>query len=62
MQGGRELKYLGIFFMSKGKMEREFGRWIGGESAVKQTLYKTIVVKRQLSDKLIYVPSLTYGH
>ncbi|KAF7656129.1 hypothetical protein LDENG_00046000, partial [Lucifuga dentata] len=55
--------------MSEGKMECEIDRWIGAASEVLWTLYWTVVVKRELSQKArltiyqsIYVPILTYGH
>jgi len=50
-------------------MEREMDRRIGAASAVMWALYRSIVVKRELSRKAklsmymsIYVPTLTYGH
>ncbi|KAK0140999.1 hypothetical protein N1851_021987 [Merluccius polli] len=65
----KEFKYLGMLFMSEWKMEREMDRWIGAASAVMRALYRTVVVKRELSrkaklsiDQSIYVPTLTYGH
>ncbi|KAF7652554.1 hypothetical protein LDENG_00095270 [Lucifuga dentata] len=64
-----EFKYLGLLFMSEGRMEREIDRQIGTASEVLRTLYRTVVVKRELSQKArlsiyqsIYVPILTYGH
>ena len=64
-----DFKYLGILFTSDGKMEREMDRRIGAASAVMRMLYRTVVVKRELSHKAklsiywsIYVPTLTYGH
>ncbi|KAF7645904.1 hypothetical protein LDENG_00196770 [Lucifuga dentata] len=64
-----EFKYLGVLFMSEGRMEREIDRWTGAVSEVLRTLYRTIVVKRELSQQArlsiyrsIYVPILTYGH
>ncbi|KAK0145403.1 Actin-binding LIM protein 3 [Merluccius polli] len=64
-----EFKYLGVLFMSEGRMEREIDRRIGAASAVMRTLHGSVVVKRELSRKaklsiyqLIYVPALTYGH
>ncbi|XP_049451749.1 acetylserotonin O-methyltransferase 2 isoform X2 [Epinephelus fuscoguttatus] len=64
-----EFKYLGIFFTSEGRMEREIDRRTGAASAVMQALNRSIVVKRELSQKAklsiyrsIYVPTLTYGH
>ncbi|XP_076876507.1 uncharacterized protein LOC143525918 [Brachyhypopomus gauderio] len=50
-------------------MEREIDRRIGAASAVMQSLYRSVVVKKELSQKAklsiyrsIYVPTLTYGH
>ncbi|KAK7889103.1 hypothetical protein WMY93_024663 [Mugilogobius chulae] len=63
-----EFKYLGVLFTSEGRMEREIDRRIGAAS-VMQSLYRTVVVKKELSRKAklsiyrsIYVPTLTYGH
>ena len=64
-----EFKYLGVLFMSNGRMEREIDRGIGAASAVMRTLHGSVVVKRELSQKAklsiyqsIFVPALTYGH
>ncbi|KAI3377359.1 hypothetical protein L3Q82_008400 [Scortum barcoo] len=64
-----EFKYLGVLFTSEGKMEREIDRRIGAASAVMRSVYRTVVVKKELSRKAklsiyrsIYVPTLTYGH
>ena len=64
-----EFKYLGVLFTSEGRMEREIDRRIGAASAVMQSLYRTVVVKKELSRKAklsiyrsIYVPTLTCGH
>uniref|UniRef100_A0AAV2MIF0 Reverse transcriptase domain-containing protein n=1 Tax=Knipowitschia caucasica TaxID=637954 RepID=A0AAV2MIF0_KNICA len=64
-----EFKYLGVLFTSEGRMEREIDRRIGAACAVMRPLYRTVVVKRELSRKAklsiyrsIFVPSLTYGH
>ena len=50
-------------------MERETDRRIGEAAAVMRLLYRSIVVKRELSRKAklsiyqsVYVPTLTYGH
>jgi len=57
--------------MSEGKIEREMDRRIGAASAVMQALYRSVVGKRELSQKAkiylliylsIYVPTHTYGH
>ena len=65
----KEFKYLGVLFTSEGKMEREMDRRIGAASAVMRALYRSVVVKKELSRKAklsiyrsIYVPTLTYGH
>ena len=64
-----EFKYLGVLFTSEGRMEREIDRRIATASAVMRALYRSVVVKRELSRKAklsiyrsIYVPTLTYGH
>ncbi|KAI3375876.1 hypothetical protein L3Q82_003763 [Scortum barcoo] len=66
-----EFKYLGVLFTSEGKMEREIDRRIGlvQRPAVMRSVYRTVVVKKELSRKAklsiyrsIYVPTLTYGH
>lgn len=63
----REFKDLWALFMTDGKMEMD--RQFGAVSVVMQALYKTIVVKKELSHKakfLIYpsvsVLTLTYAH
>ncbi|KAK5873269.1 hypothetical protein PBY51_018325 [Eleginops maclovinus] len=65
----KEFKYLGVLFSSEGTMEREMGRRIGAAGAVLQSFYRTVVRKRELSQKAklsvyraIFVPTLTYGH
>jgi len=65
----KEFKYLGVLFTSEGKMEREIDRQIGAAAAVKQALYRSVLVKRELSRKAkfsiywsVYVPTLTYDH
>ncbi|KAK3510136.1 hypothetical protein QTP70_026851 [Hemibagrus guttatus] len=64
-----EFKYLGVLFTSEGRMDREIDRWIGAVAAVMQSMYQSVVVKKELSQKAklsiyqsIYVPTLTYGH
>jgi len=47
----KEFKYLGVLFTSEGKMEREMDRRIGAASAVMPALYRSVVVKRELSQK-----------
>ncbi|KAI3363611.1 hypothetical protein L3Q82_001243 [Scortum barcoo] len=44
-------EYLGVLFTSEGKMEREIDRRIGAESAVMRSVYRTVVVKKELSRK-----------
>ena len=63
-----EFKYLGVLFTSDGRGEREIDRRIGAAAAVRTSLYRSVVVKRELSRKTklsiyrsIYVPTLTYG-
>ncbi|KAK3542555.1 hypothetical protein QTP86_029613, partial [Hemibagrus guttatus] len=64
-----EFKYLGVLFTSEGSMDREIDRRIGAAAAVMQSMYRSVVVKKELSRKAklsiyqsIYVPTLTYGH
>ncbi len=64
-----EFKYLGVLFTSKGSMERVIDRWIGAASAVMRSMYRSVVVKKEMSCKAklsiyrsIYVPTLTYGY
>ncbi|KAJ0004772.1 hypothetical protein NQD34_010986 [Periophthalmus magnuspinnatus] len=64
-----EFKYLGVLFTSEERMEREIDRRIGAASAVMRSLYRSVVMKKELSRKAklsiyrsIYVPTLTYGH
>jgi len=40
-----EFKYLGVLFMSEGRMEQEINRQIGAVSAVMCALHRPIVVK-----------------
>ncbi|KAK3541999.1 hypothetical protein QTP86_009835 [Hemibagrus guttatus] len=64
-----EFKYLGVLFTSEGRMDREIDRWIGAVAAVMRSMYRSVVVKKELSRKAtlsiyqsIYVPILTHGH
>ncbi|KAK3546902.1 hypothetical protein QTP86_003774 [Hemibagrus guttatus] len=64
-----EFKYLWVLFTSEGRMDREIDRWIGAAAAVMRSMYRSVVVKKELSQKAklsiyqsIYVPTLTYGH
>ncbi|KAK3548037.1 hypothetical protein QTP70_003054 [Hemibagrus guttatus] len=63
-----EFKYLRVLFTSEGRMDREIDRWIGAVAAVMRSMYRSVVVKKELSQKAklsiyqsIYVPTLTYG-
>ncbi|KAK3562395.1 hypothetical protein QTP86_033533 [Hemibagrus guttatus] len=62
-----EFKYLGVLFTSEGRMDREIDRRIGAVAAVMLSMYRSVVVKKELSQKAklsiyqsIYVPTLTY--
>ena len=44
-----EFKYLGFLFTSEGRLERETDRRIGAAAAVMRSLYRSVVVKRELS-------------
>ncbi|KAK3521039.1 hypothetical protein QTP86_018753 [Hemibagrus guttatus] len=64
-----EFKYLRVLFTSEGRMDREIDRQIGAAAAVMRSMYRSVVVKKELSRKAklliyqsIYVPTLTYGH
>ncbi|KAK3565835.1 hypothetical protein QTP86_015814 [Hemibagrus guttatus] len=64
-----EFKYLGVLFTSEGRMDREIDRRIGAAAAVMRSMYRSVVVKKELSRKAklsiyqsIYAPTLTYGH
>ena len=64
-----EFKYLGILFMSDGRLVGEMDRRIGASSAVMRALLRSVVVKRELSRKeklsgycSIFVPTLTCAH
>ncbi|TWW77544.1 hypothetical protein D4764_12G0009340 [Takifugu flavidus] len=64
-----EFKYLRVLFTSEGRMEQEINRRIGAASGVMRTLHRSVVVKRELSQKAklslyrsIFIPTLTYGH
>ena len=55
--------------MSEGTREREMGWRIGAAGAVLHSLCRTVVMKRELSQKAklsiylsIFIPTLTYGH
>ncbi|KAK3519769.1 hypothetical protein QTP70_003908 [Hemibagrus guttatus] len=64
-----EFKYLRVLFTSEGRMDRETDRRIGAAEAVMRSMYRSVVVKKELSRKAklsiyqsIYIPTLTYGH
>ncbi|KAK3544079.1 hypothetical protein QTP86_001145, partial [Hemibagrus guttatus] len=64
-----EFKYLKVLFTSEGRMDREIDRRIGAAAAVMRSMYRSVVVKKELSRKAklsiyqsIYAPTLTYGH
>ncbi|KAK3513103.1 hypothetical protein QTP70_001397 [Hemibagrus guttatus] len=64
-----EFKYLGVLFTSEGRMDCEIDRRIGAAAAVMRAMYRSVVVKKELSRKAklliyqsIYTPTLTYGH
>ena len=53
-----ELKYLRVLFTSEGKMEREIDGRIRAASAVLWTLKRSVVVNRELSQKLSIYKSI----
>ncbi|KAK3538621.1 hypothetical protein QTP86_008833 [Hemibagrus guttatus] len=64
-----KFKYLGVLFTSEGRMDREIDRRIGAAAAVMRSMYRSVVVKKELSRKAklsiyqsIYAPTLTYAH
>ncbi|KAK3561115.1 hypothetical protein QTP86_028310, partial [Hemibagrus guttatus] len=64
-----EFKYLGVLFTSEGRMDRKIDSRLGAAAAVMRSMYRSVVVKKELSRKAkrsiyqsIYVPTLTYGH
>ncbi|KAK3541007.1 hypothetical protein QTP86_010128 [Hemibagrus guttatus] len=64
-----EFKYLGVLFTSEVRMDHEIDRRISAAAAIMQSMYRSVVVKKELSRKAklsiyqsIYVPTLTYGH
>jgi len=65
----KEFKFFGVLFKSEGKMKWELDILIGAACAVMRALYRSVLVKRELSRKAklsiyrsICVPNLTYGH
>ncbi|KAK3507141.1 hypothetical protein QTP70_008535 [Hemibagrus guttatus] len=61
-----EFKYLRVLFMSEGRMDCEIDRRISAAAAVTRSMYRSVVVKKELSQKaklLIYQISLrSYSH
>ncbi len=47
----KEVVYLGVFYMSEGTKEHEFGQTIGAPKAVLCSLSWTVVTKRELSQR-----------
>ena len=65
----KEFKYLWVLFTSEGMMGREIDWRVGAAGAVLHALHRTVVTKRELSQKAklsiyrsIFGPTLTYGH
>ncbi|KAK3525226.1 hypothetical protein QTP86_024956 [Hemibagrus guttatus] len=46
-----EFKYLGVLFTSEGRMELEIDRRISAAAAVMRSMYRSVVVKKELSRK-----------
>ncbi|KAK3551509.1 hypothetical protein QTP70_017371 [Hemibagrus guttatus] len=46
-----EFKYLGVLFTSERRMDREIDRRIGAAAAVMWSMYQSVVVKKELSQK-----------
>ncbi|KAK3525229.1 hypothetical protein QTP86_024952 [Hemibagrus guttatus] len=46
-----EFKYLGVLFTSEERMDREIDRRIGAAAAVMRSMYRSVVVKKELSQK-----------
>ncbi|KAK3537553.1 hypothetical protein QTP70_013786 [Hemibagrus guttatus] len=55
-----EFKYLGFLFMSEGRMDCEIDRWIGAAAAVMRSMYRSVVLKRELSRKKREEHRVTY--
>ena len=51
-----EFKYLGVLFMSEGRRQREIDRRIGAAAAVMQSLYQSVVVKKESKGKALDLP------
>ncbi len=61
-EGVKEFKCLEVSFMSEGTMGWDIGRRISAAGAVLHSLCCTVATKRELSQKVWFVLSLTYGH
>ncbi|KAK3525208.1 hypothetical protein QTP86_023239 [Hemibagrus guttatus] len=46
-----EFKYLGVLFTSEGRMDREIDRQIGAAAVVMRSMYRSVVVNKELSQK-----------
>ena len=64
-----KFKYLGVAFTSDGKQDEETDIRICKAGAVMHALHRSVVMKRELSEKAklavfhsIFVPIFTYGH
>ncbi|XP_058251558.1 uncharacterized protein LOC131356504 [Hemibagrus wyckioides] len=58
-----EFKYLGVLFTSQGRMEWEIDRWVGAAAAAMQSVYRSVVLNKELSlGSTLSLPILTYGH
>ncbi|KAK3514989.1 hypothetical protein QTP70_003260 [Hemibagrus guttatus] len=55
-----EFKYLGVLFTSEGRMDREIERRIGAATAVMQSMYRSVVVKKVSLDLPVNLRS--YSH
>lgn len=51
MRQVEEFKSLGDLFSSEGRTEREIDRWIDAASTVMRSLYRSVVVKKEFSQK-----------
>ncbi|KAI3353353.1 hypothetical protein L3Q82_019888, partial [Scortum barcoo] len=56
--GGVQVSRVLFLFTSEGKIEREIDRRIGAASAVMRSVYRTVVVKKELSRKAVAGRSL----
>ncbi len=65
----KEFKYLGVLFSSERTMEQDFGWRIGAVGAIYCSFYRTMVKKRQLSQRAklliywsVFIATLNFGH